>query len=125
MRMYYLCRKEDVSGTSGTGHIAELAEFDDGAVVVRWVAEMNAVGVASTTVFESINDLLKVHGHEGRTHVDLVLDSNRSAELESTVEALRKQLDAAIEMLEAHGLSLPGAVRVEQPAVPQCEAEPQ
>jgi hypothetical protein len=64
MRLYHLCRKEDISGTSGTGHVAELAEFDDGTVVVRWMRDRNAAGVASTTVFNSLADLLKVLRHE-------------------------------------------------------------
>lgn len=76
MRMYYLCRREDVSGTSGIGQIAQVAEFDDGAVVVRWIGSMNRTGVTSTTVFESMRDLLHIHGHEGRTYVELVLDSD-------------------------------------------------
>lgn len=48
MRFYYRCLKEAVSHASGTGHVAEVAEFDDGAVVVRWLASKNATGVAST-----------------------------------------------------------------------------
>jgi hypothetical protein len=78
MKIYRLCRKEDVSGTSGTGNIAEVAEFDDGSVVVRWIASMNAAGVASTTVFNSLADLLKVHGHEGRTYVETVFDGGEA-----------------------------------------------
>lgn len=74
MKMYRLCRKEDVSGTSGTGYIAQIAEFDDGTVAVRWVGSMNASGVASTTVFNSIDDVVRVHGHNGRTVIELVFD---------------------------------------------------
>jgi hypothetical protein len=76
MKTYYLCRREDVSHTSGTGHVAQVAEFDDGAVVVRWLASKNATGVASTTIFNSLEDLLKVHGHEGRTVAEPVLDGD-------------------------------------------------
>jgi hypothetical protein len=106
MRMYYLCRKEDVSGTSGTGHIAEVAEFDDGSVVVRWIGSMNMSGVTSTTVFSSLADLRKIHGHEGRTDVELVLDGERVKELEATVETLRGCLRQAAEMLQQNGLSV-------------------
>ena len=95
MKAYFLCRREDVSGTSGTGHVAQVAEFDDGTVVVRWIASMNAVGVASTTVFNSIDDLLKVHGHQGKTGLHLLLDSGRVEELEAEVAALRNALAAA------------------------------
>jgi hypothetical protein len=95
MKAYFLCRREDVSGTSGTGHVAQVAEFDDGTVVVRWIASMNAVGVASTTVFNSTDDLLKVHGHQGKTGLHLLLDGGRVEELEAEVAALRKALDGA------------------------------
>ena len=79
MKFYYLCRKEDVSGTSGTGHVAEVAEFDDGTVVVHWPRDRNAAGVVSTTVFNSIDDVLTVHGHDGKTDVELVYDTNRKS----------------------------------------------
>jgi len=95
MKAYFLCRREDVSGTSGTGHVAQVAEFDDGTAVVRWIASMNAVGVASTTVFNSVDDLLKVHGHDGKTGLHLLFDSGRVEELETEVAALRKALDGA------------------------------
>lgn len=121
MRMYYLCRREDVSGTSGTGHIAELAEFDDRTVVVRWIGSMNATGVASTTVFNSMDDLLKVHGHEGRTHVDLVLDSERVEELKSTVDRLRQQLRAAQAKLTAHGELFPAEPPERPEPLPECK----
>ena len=62
MKFYHLCRKEDVSHISGTGHVAEVAEFNDGTVAVRWPAAKNAAGVASTSIFNSLPDLLKVHG---------------------------------------------------------------
>ena len=86
MRFYYLYRKEDVSRTSGTGHLAQVAEFDDGAVEVRWLALSNATGVASTTVFNSLDDLLRVHGHEGRTLVEPVLDDGGIRYLEVRVD---------------------------------------
>ena len=83
MKLYYLCRKEDVSQTSGTGQVAEVAEFDDGTVAVRWPASMNATGVASTTIFNSLEDLLRVHGHEGRTVAELVVDTGETDHFES------------------------------------------
>ena len=84
MKLYYLCRREDVSGTSGTGHVAQVAEFDDGSVAVRWIAATNAAGVASTTIFNCIDDLVKVHGHGGKTSVELVADTGLPASCPST-----------------------------------------
>jgi hypothetical protein len=89
MKAHFLCRREDVSGTRP---VAQAVEFDDGTVVVRWIAAMNAVGVASTTVFNSVDDLLKVHGHQGKTGLDLLLDSRQMEALQAEVEALRTEL---------------------------------
>jgi hypothetical protein len=110
MRLYHLCRKEDISGTSGTGHVAEVAEFDDGAVVVHWMRDRNAAGVASTTVFNSLADLLRVHGHEGRTDVDLVVDSNQACQLQGTVEHLRNCLLRCIDAMKGQGASVPADI---------------
>jgi hypothetical protein len=67
VKAYHLRRDHDVSGKSGTGHIAQAVEFDDGTVVVHWSGDKTKAGVASTEVFSSVSDMLKVHGHEGRT----------------------------------------------------------
>lgn len=104
MKTYFLCRTEDVSKTSGTGNVAEIAEFDDKTVAVRWLASTNDTGVASTTIFNSLEDLLKVHGHEGRTVAQLVLDQDRSRRLE-------RALDGAISLLRQHGIPVPEDLR--------------
>jgi hypothetical protein len=111
MRFYYLCRKEDVSHTSGTGHVAEVAEFDDGAVVVRWLASRNATGVASTTIFDSLDDLLKVHGHEGRTVAELIIDDERIRELEKSTARIERFLAGAIALLEENHIPVPADLR--------------
>ena len=73
MKAYHLRRDHDVSGKSGTGHIAQAVEFDDGTVVVHWSGDKTKAGVASTEVFSSIADMLKVHGHEGRTVLETIV----------------------------------------------------
>lgn len=65
MRTYYLRRDEDISGNSGCGRVAQVAEFDDGTAVLHWNLGANASGVASTEIFSSISDLLRIHGHNG------------------------------------------------------------
>lgn len=105
--MYYLCRNEDVSNTSGTGHVAEIAEFDDGSVVVRWMTSSNATGVASTTTFNSLQDLLKVHGHEGRTVAEPALSGNCVRRLEE----MQRALISAVDLLDQHGIPVPEEVR--------------
>jgi len=48
MKTYYLRRHEDVSGNSGCGRVAQVAEFDDGAAVLHWNRGANTSGVSST-----------------------------------------------------------------------------
>jgi hypothetical protein len=63
MRAYYLRRHQDVSGNSGCGRVAQVAEFDDGTAVLHWNLGANCSRVASTEVFDSVGNLLKIHGH--------------------------------------------------------------
>jgi hypothetical protein len=67
MQCYYLNRTEDRTGNSGTGLVAEVAHFDDGFAVVHWDSRTNALNVTSTTVYTSLDDLMRVHGHDGAT----------------------------------------------------------
>ena len=57
MKTYYLRRHEDVSGNSGCGRVAQVAEFDDGAAVLHWNSGANTSGVSSTELFASVSDL--------------------------------------------------------------------
>jgi len=113
MRFYYLCRREDVSNTSGTGHVAEAAEFDDGTVAVRWLASQNAIGVASTAIFNSLQDLLRVHGHQGKTVAELVADDGQFRKLRAHVTHLEKCLASAVALLEKNQIPVPEEFRVQ------------
>lgn len=64
MRRFYLDRVEDESGVSGTGHVAEGVQFSDGRCAMRW-----RTSLASTTVYDCIEDLEAIHGHGGKTVV--------------------------------------------------------
>lgn len=82
MRAYYLRRHEDVSGNSGCGRVAQVAQFDDGTAVLHWNQGAASSGVASTEVFTSISDLLRVHGHDGRSVLEPVpLDGLATADI--------------------------------------------
>jgi hypothetical protein len=83
MKMYYLRRHEDVSGNSGCGRVAQVAEFDDGTAVLHWNRGANVSGVASTEIFNSVSDLLNIHGHNGRT----VLESIEREDLVESISA--------------------------------------
>lgn len=64
MKTFILQRHEDVSGVSGTGVVAEGAEFTDGSCVIRWFGKHQ-----STVVWSSVEDAIKIHGHDGRTQL--------------------------------------------------------
>lgn len=64
LRRFLLERHEDPTGTSGVGIVAEGVLFSDGSVALRWHS-----GTPSTILYESIDDLLEVHGHQGRTSI--------------------------------------------------------
>lgn len=63
-RTFTLYRKEDETGVSGTGEVAHGCLFDDGKVAMRW-----RTATASTTIFDSIDEVIKVHGHAGKTEI--------------------------------------------------------
>jgi hypothetical protein len=57
-----MVRHSDPSGVSGVGLVAYGVQFDDGHVAVRWVS-----GSPSTSLWDSVDDLMAVHGHRGAT----------------------------------------------------------
>lgn len=59
-RIFVVDRRRDHTGISGIGVIAEGVQFTDGTVVIRWITE-----TATTGIFDSIEDLRKIHGHKG------------------------------------------------------------
>ena len=64
MRRFELHRDVDVSGVSGTGHVASGVVFDDGKVCVRWNGRHR-----SMVLWDSIDAVLAVHGHGGATRL--------------------------------------------------------
>lgn len=67
MRLFVLDRREDATGVSGTGAVAEGIQFSDGRIAMRWTTE-----TASTAFYESIDDVEEIHGHGGKTQVKWV-----------------------------------------------------
>lgn len=64
MRRFNLVREEDVSGTSGTGVVAEGVVFSGGQVALTWLTYLT-----SMAFYGSLDVLEKVHGHGGKTRV--------------------------------------------------------
>ncbi len=67
MERFWLERTEDETGVSGTGTVAEGVVFWDGTVVMRW-----RTGTASTAIYSSIEDVVTIHGHGGKTQVVMI-----------------------------------------------------
>jgi len=64
MRTGHLIRHEDESGVSGTGEVAEVVEFDNGKAALAWYGETSSIGI-----YDSAEDLIEIHGHEGKTEI--------------------------------------------------------
>jgi len=65
---FHLERDIDETGVSGTGLVAEGVQFRDGVVAMRWCVNP----ARSTTVYESVEHVLAIHGHDGKTRVTWV-----------------------------------------------------
>jgi hypothetical protein len=64
MNKFILVRKEDVSGVSGTGIVAEGVQFTNGKCVLAWLTKFQSVAI-----YDNIEDVVSIHGHDGRTSV--------------------------------------------------------
>lgn len=93
--LYWWVRDEDETGMSGTGAVAQVAVFEDGTAVLRWLAGRNAAKVGSTVTYASVGDLLWVHGHglaqTGRLEA---VGADELAALEDEADSARKMAQA-------------------------------
>lgn len=64
MRSFELHRDEDETGISGIGTVAEGVEFTDGTCAMRWLT-----GTSSTAIYASVDDVVDIHGHGGKTRL--------------------------------------------------------
>lgn len=64
MRTFRLYRSDDPSGVSGVGFVAEGVQFTSGKCVLAWTTS-----VQSIAVYDSMADLVAIHGHDGKTSV--------------------------------------------------------
>lgn len=67
MRRFVMVRIEDLTGVSGIGVVAEGTLFSSGQVVILWLREPFALGL-----YQSLEDVIQVHGHEGRTKLHFI-----------------------------------------------------
>lgn len=64
MRTFHLWRHTDISDVSGVGKVAEGVQFSDGQCAMRWLS-----GRPTTTLYDSVDDLIYIHGHGGATEL--------------------------------------------------------
>lgn len=64
VKSFYLNRKSDITGTSGVGIVAYGAILPSGKVVMEWVSYHS-----SLNIFDNIEHITQIHGHEGATEV--------------------------------------------------------
>jgi hypothetical protein len=63
-KSYWLYRTDDVTGVSGRGLVANVAVFPNGSAVTAWRVPGKP---NSVTIWNSLDDLLEIHGHDGKT----------------------------------------------------------
>lgn len=85
-RLFTLRRDRDVSGVSGPGDVADGVQWADGTVALRWRAQ------PSTSLWDSLDLMLSVHGHDGATRVVWLYDATVSM-TEHLEAANRAQLE--------------------------------
>ena len=64
LTLVHIERNADINGNTGTGIVAEGVIFTSGKVVIQWLHE-----ISSIVTFDCIEDLLAIHGHNGKTVV--------------------------------------------------------
>jgi len=67
-KVFHLIRDEDETGISGTGIVADGCVFPCGTCVLRWRQDTN-VKAQSTGVYESVEHVELIHGHNGKTRM--------------------------------------------------------
>lgn len=101
---FVLRRHEDVTGVSGTGIVADGVLFPAAGAskaIVRWRGERG-----STVVWDTLRHVQEIHGHDGRTTVELIPVS----ELIHALKAIAAIPDASINDGGADDLEYCGAV---------------
>lgn len=71
MKLFELRRDVDESGISGTGTVAQGIVFDNGWCALCWLTEHK-----SMAMYTSIDEVIHIHGHAGKTRVIKVADIN-------------------------------------------------
>lgn len=79
-RLFVLNRRADVTGRSGTGVVALGVMFTDGKAVTRWRG--TTTGVHQISVWDSLDEVIEIHGHDGSTEIVWLDDEIDSPDLD-------------------------------------------
>lgn len=71
IKKFSLERNQDPSGVSGVGIVAVGVKFPSGKCVLEWLRFQNSINV-----FDSIEDIEKIHGHNGTTRIIWETENN-------------------------------------------------
>ncbi len=64
---FILNRVDDETGVSGTGHIADGVQFENMKCSLCWRVEYSSIAV-----YDNIEILMKIHGHNGKTVLEWI-----------------------------------------------------
>ncbi len=65
LRAFHLVRRDDPTGISGTGCVAEGVVFSSGWVAMTWLSETPTI-----TFYSSVAQVETLHGHHGTTSLE-------------------------------------------------------
>lgn len=74
-RRFHLDRRVDESGMSGTGRVAEGVELPNGVCVMWWLRPPYSI-----QMYQSVADLVQVHGHGKKRTTDVVFEERGGGE---------------------------------------------
>lgn len=77
MKLFEFRREVDSSGVSGTGVVAQDVIFSNGKCAVNWLTEHSSI-----IIYDSIEDVIAIHGHGGNTKFIQIFDSEGIVEKE-------------------------------------------
>lgn len=77
MKLFEFRREVDSSGVSGTGVVAEGVIFSNGKCAVNWLTKHSSI-----VIYDSIEDVIAIHGHGGNTKFIQIFDSEGIVEKE-------------------------------------------
>ncbi|MGW6292447.1 hypothetical protein [Streptomyces sp. NPDC055058] len=97
-RLFVLRRDQDVTGVSGPGDVADGVQWPDGTVALRWRER------PSTSLWDNLELMLSVHGHDGATRV-VWLEDEEARQRDRAQAAAGRAYKLADRWQAAHGQS--------------------